>query len=159
MRGVDPPPPPAADSLVPVAKGGAAVAEWTLSIDVAVSPDEAWALVGAPDGVPRWFTKYVEADVEGNRRILRRADGGELVEELLERDDARRYYSYSAIAGAPVASHEASFEVQEAAGGCRIVWWTKTAPKDPGIDMEERLRPAQTEGLARLKALLEGAAA
>jgi hypothetical protein len=132
------------------------VAEWELSVDVTVSPDEAWALVGDPTSVPRWFPKYVDASVDGSTRTLRRDDGGELVEALRERDEARRYYSYSVLRGAPVASHEASFEVREAPGGCSIVWWTKTEPKDPDMDMEARLRPAQTDGLERMKALLEG---
>ena len=130
---------------------------WELTVDVAAPPDAAWELVGDPTGVPRWFPKYVAAEVDGETRTLRRADGGELVERLLERDDTRRRYSYAVVSGAPVSAHEASFEVEEAPGGSRIVWRTMAEPADPAVDMEERLAPAQREGLARMKAILEGA--
>lgn len=132
---------------------------WELTVDIAAPPEVVWDLVGDPTGVPRWFTKYVAAEVDGDTRVLRREDGGELVERLLARDEARRAYSYGVIAGAPVASHEASFEVRAAAGGSRVVWRTTAAGSDPGLDMEERLAPAQREGLARMKQLLEDAPA
>lgn len=131
---------------------------WELTVDIAAPPDAVWDLVGDPAGVPRWFTKYVAAEVTGDTRVLRRADGGELVERLLGRDEARRSYSYAVIAGAPVASHEASFEVREAPGGSRVVWRTTAAGSDPELDMQERLAPAQREGLDRMKRLLEGTA-
>ena len=132
------------------------MAEWELSVDVAVPPEQAWELVGDPVGVPRWFPKYVSASLDGAMRTLVRDDGGELVEELLERDDARRYYAYTVVSGAPVASHRASFEVQAVGDGSRIVWWTRTEPQDPAVDMESRLRPGQEAGLERMKAVLEG---
>lgn len=131
---------------------------WELTTDIAAPPDVVWGLVGDPTGVPRWFTKYVAAELDGDVRTLRREDGGALVERLLERDDARRSYSYSVIAGAPVRTHEASFEVKETPEGSRVVWRTSCEAADPAVDMQERLSPGQIEGLARMKAILEGAA-
>jgi uncharacterized protein YndB with AHSA1/START domain len=130
--------------------------KWTLTVDIDASPDAVWAVIGDPVGVPKWFTKYVSATVDGDTRTLVNDQGGELVERLLTRDDARRHYSYSVIAGAPVASHEASFEVVAEGTGSRVIWTTDTEAKDPAMDMQARLTPAQTEGLQTLKAVVEG---
>jgi Polyketide cyclase / dehydrase and lipid transport len=130
--------------------------EYTLTVDVDSAPDVVWAIVGDPVGVPKWFTKYVEATVDGDIRTLRNADGGELVERLLERDDAARTYAYTVIAGPPLASHHASFTVNAREGGSTIVWHTNAVFADPTIDTEERLAGAQRAGLERLKELCEG---
>jgi carbon monoxide dehydrogenase subunit G len=130
--------------------------KWTLTVDIDASPDAVWAVIGDPVGVPKWFPKYVSATVDGDTRTLVNDQGGELVERLLTRDDARRHYSYSVIAGAPVASHEASFEVVAEGTGSRVIWTTDTEAKDPAMDMQARLTPAQTDGLQTLKAVVEG---
>lgn len=131
---------------------------WDVTIDVAVAPDEAWALVGDPEGVPRWYPLYETCVVEGDTRTLARADGVEMVERLIDRDEARRYYSYGVIAGLPLAHHEASFEVRDAHGGSRIVWHTEAEHDDPDIDMEARLAERQRDALEGLRQVLEALA-
>ncbi|MGE0026986.1 MAG: SRPBCC family protein [Thermoleophilia bacterium] len=128
---------------------------WQRTIDVDASPDATWDLVGDPTSVPRWYPKYETADVTGGQRILRNADGGELVETLDDRDDAARRYSYTVIAGAPVTSYHASFEVQEREGGSRVVWTVEAEPKDPSVDLEARLVPTQEDALRRIKEIVE----
>lgn len=129
---------------------------WVLTIDVDAPPDAAWALVGDLTAVPRFYPKYVAVEVEGDTRVLTNADGGRLVERLLERDDENRVYAYSVVEGAPVASHRASFAVEPNGQGSRIVWSTEAEGRDPAVDMEERLAPGQRDALARMKAILEG---
>jgi len=126
-----------------------------VSVDVAVTPDAAWAVIGDPLAVPRWYPTYVSCVVVGDTRTLRRADGGVLIERLLERDDAARTYAYSVVSGVPLRSHRASFSVVPADGGCRVVWYTDAEPEDPKIDMEARLADRQREALDGLKRLLE----
>lgn len=130
---------------------------WALTVDVAVPPDRAWAFIGDPTTVPQWYPKYTTCEVEGDSRVLRSAEGAVLVERLLERDDARRFYSYSVVSGAPVRTHLASFEVTEAEGGCRIRWATQAEGLDPSVDLRARLEGSQTEALARVKSILEAA--
>jgi hypothetical protein len=131
------------------------MASWELTMDVDAAPEAVWALVGDPASVPRWYPKYVAAEVEGDRRVLRAADGGELVERLLERDDAARRYTYSVVSGAPVRSHRASFEVRERGAGSTIVWRTEAESSDPSADLEARLSPTQADALRRMKELVE----
>jgi hypothetical protein len=126
-----------------------------VSVDVAVSPDAAWAVIGDPLAVPRWYPTYVSCQLVGDTRTLRRADGGELVERMLERDDAARTYAYSVIAGVPLRNHRASFTVVPIDGGSRIVWHTDAEHEDPEVDMEARLADRQREALDGLKRLLE----
>lgn len=130
---------------------------WELAIDVDAPPEAAWALVGDPRSVPRWYPKYVTAEVEGDRRVLTSAEGAVLTERLLARDDAARTYSYSVVSGAPVRSHRAGFAVAPRGTGSRITWWTEAEPADPAADLEGRLRPTQAGALRRMKEILEGA--
>lgn len=128
---------------------------YTVSIDVDAPTDVAWAVVGAPCGVTRWYSAYVRCEVEGTRRILYRADGAEVVEELRDRDDAARHYSYGVVSGVPVHEHHASFEVVERPGGCTVVWTTSGRPEDPDGDLEDRLADRQRAALGQLRAVIE----
>ena len=128
---------------------------WQRTIDVDAPAAATWDLVGDPTSVPRWYPKYETAEVTGSRRILRNAEGDELVETLDDRDDAARRYSYSVISGAPVSSYHASFEVQEREGGSRVVWTVEAEPIDPAVDLEARLVPTQEAALQRIKEIVE----
>ena len=129
---------------------------WQRSIDVDAPASATWDLVGDPTSVPRWYTKYETADVSGGQRILRNADGGELVETLDDRDDAARRYSYSVISGAPVSSLPRQLRGAGARGrqpggvdgGGR-------ARATPRSDIEARLGPTQAEALQRMKEIVE----
>ena len=132
------------------------MASWRLTIDVDAPPDRVWEFVGDPTTVPRWYPKYVSCAVDGDTRVLRSAEGAGLHEALLERDEARRYYAYSVLSGAPVASHRASFEVVARDGGSTVVWITEAEPSDPSVDLEGRLTATQTDALARIKEIVEG---
>ena len=130
--------------------------EYVIAIDIAARPDAVWEILGDPCGVPRWYRLYVGCEVEGDVRRLSRSDGVELVERLLDRDEARRYYAYEILSGAPLRSHWASFEVQDSGdGGSRVLWHTRAEPVDPAGDVEARLGPRQVEALRVLKGMLE----
>jgi hypothetical protein len=130
---------------------------YELAIDVDASPDATWAVVGDLGGVPKWFVKYPECTVDGDLRTLVNAEGGQLVERILERDDKERSYSYSVIEGAPLASHWASFAVVPRDGGSTILWNTRAEFLDASIDPEERLAAGQRGALECLKELCESA--
>ncbi len=130
--------------------------EYTLTIDVDAPPDVTWLVVGDVTAVPKWFAKYVECNVDGDIRTLRSAEGAEVLERLLERDDLARTYAYTVTAGPPLRSHRASFTVVPREGGSTIVWHTRAEFLDESIDAEDRLAAGQRAGLERLKALCEG---
>lgn len=91
--------------------------------------------------------------------MLTTPEGAELVEALLDRDDAARTYAYSVLSGAPVRTHRASFAVVPHGDGSRITWRTDAEPTDPAADLEARLTASQTDALRRMKEIVEAGAA
>ena len=132
---------------------------YTLTIDVDAPVEVTWSVVGDPVGVILWFTKYVECTLDGDVRTLRNADGGVLLERILERSDEERRYRYSVIEGPPLARHEAGFQVLARGEGSTVIWDTDAEFLDATIDTEARLGPAQREGLEQLRVLCESLAA
>lgn len=132
---------------------------WALTVDIDAPPEAVWRFIGDPTTVPQWYPKYVACEVDGDRRTLRTAEGAELHERLLERDEDRRFYSYSVVSGAPVASHLASFEVTAEGTGSRVRWATQAEPLDPAADIRGRLTASQTDALDRVKRIVEGGTA
>ncbi len=130
---------------------------FTVSIDIAAPPEAVWEVVGGRDQVPRWYPQYTGSVTDGDVRVLTRADGTELTERLLERDERRRFFSYSVVSGAPLRRHRASFEVQDdGSGGSRVLWRTEGEPLDEGADLEARLAGRQRSALEGLRALFGG---
>ena len=127
-------------------------------VDVDAPPDAVWAVLGDPTSVPRWYPKYVAAETDGDVRRVHSADGRVLVERLLDRDDARRTYSYTVLSGAPVEDHRASFTVEPRGDGSRVIWRTEGRSTVEGASLEERVRGTQTAALEGLKAMLEAEA-
>lgn len=125
---------------------------YELAIEIDAAPEEVWAVIGNPVDLG-WFEPVEAAHVETDVRYVKMGDGRNLVERLLERDEERRFYSYTVIEGsrAKMLSHEASFEVQELGESrCRVVWRTEAELEDPSIDLESRIGPAQQQGLENL---------
>ncbi len=56
--------------------------DFEVTLDVEASPEQAWAVVGDPCGVTRWYTLYTECRLHGMTRTLSRADGAVIVEDL-----------------------------------------------------------------------------
>ena len=131
-------------------------ADWEVTLDLEAAPEAAWAVVGDPCGVPKWYPLYTGCRTEGNTRTLERADGAVVVEDILSRDDAGMEYSYAVTAGLPLTEHEASFRVEPRGTGSRVVWRTHAVGDDPSVDMEARLADRQREALEGLRALLDG---
>lgn len=125
---------------------------YELSVEIDAAPEEVWAVIGNPVDLG-WFDPVEAAHVEVDVRYVKMADGRNLVERLLERDEERRYYSYTVVEGsrAKMLSHEASFEVQELPDGrSRVIWRTDATLEDESIDLESRIGPAQQKGLENL---------
>lgn len=131
---------------------------FAVEVDVNADPDTVWGVVGDPCGVTLWYPLYTSCRIDGDVRILGRADGVELHERMLERDEKARRYAYSVVAGLPLATHLASFEVAAVPGGSRVVWRTTVSHEDPTIDMEARLVDRQREALTLLKDYIERSA-
>jgi D-threo-aldose 1-dehydrogenase len=137
------------------------VAQASASIDLSVSADEVWALIGGFNSLPDWLPYIPKSELrEGGRvRHLATAGGETIVERLEAFDNTARSYSYSIIQSPfPVAHYLSTLRVQEADEGkkCRVEWsghFTVTA-----VSPEEVCQRFQTlfgDGLNTLAARLE----
>lgn len=97
------------------------------SIQLQVSPDDVWELIGGFGSLPDWLP-YIPKSVLSNGGRVRHLDnpGGESIVERLERyNHAERSYSYSILhAPFPVVNYISTISVtpNEHGGGCRVDW-------------------------------------
>jgi len=133
--------------------------DFEIFVETAVSADAAWALAGDPARIAEWFgpVKSVAIDADTRRAVM--GNGAEIVERLVERDDAARRYSYVVLSGIPdLTSHRATIRVEPTPGGSRIFWRQTATSSKPDYDIEARLRGVMTAGLERLREILESSA-
>jgi hypothetical protein len=130
--------------------------DFSVTVDVAVPAGAAWGLVGNPGRVHEWFGPVASTTIVGDERHAVMGNGTELVERLVDRDDAARRYSYEVLAGIPgLTSHRATISVDEIPSGSRVSWRQTATSDDPQYDIESRLRVAMTRGLEQLRQKLE----
>lgn len=133
--------------------------DFEVAVDVAVPPDTAWGLAGDPVRIHEWFAPASDTAVEGDLRTVTMANGAQLVERLVDRDDAARTYSYVVEQGIPgLTSHRATIRVEEASAGSRVLWRQTATSEVEGYDIEARLSAPMTAALGVLRARLEGEA-
>lgn len=132
--------------------------DFTARVTTAVPPAAAWKLAGDPERIPEWFTPVVEARVDGDERTVVMANGAELVERLVDRDDTAHRYSYEVVSGIPgLTSHRATIAVEAAGDGSEISWRQQATSSVEGYDIEARLGGIMRQGLDHLRDILEGA--
>ncbi len=130
--------------------------DFEVFVDTTVSADHAWALAGDPAAVPAWFPAVKSVELDGDIRRAEMANGAEIVERLVDRDDAARQYSYVVVSGIPsLTSHRATMRVEPTPGGARIFWRQTATSSNPDYDIESRLRGVMTSALERMRAMLE----
>lgn len=132
--------------------------DFTVSVDVAVAPHEAWGLAGDPGRVHEWFGPVVSTSIDGDVRTAEMATGATLVERLVDRDEPGLSYSYEVISGIPgLTSHRATIWVTASERGSAINWRQVATSDNPDYDIESRLSGVMRAGLERLRDVLEGA--
>ena len=122
----------------------------TAEIEIAASPEDAWAVVGDFGGIG-WMPGIDDVTVDGDVRTIAMM-GIEIKEQLVSRDDATRTISYSIVDGpVPVESHQATITVHDAGGASRVTWEVSVAPEGAAM-----FKDIYQGSLAALKERLEG---
>ena len=96
------------------------------SLDLPVSAGEVWDVIGDFNGLPRWNAGVERSDLSsgGKRRTLTLKAGGSVVEDLIDRDEAKRSMSYSIVESAvPVSRHRATLAVVDRGPNQSTVKW------------------------------------
>ena len=96
-------------------------------IEIPVSADEVWHLVGGFNSLPDWLAFIASSKPgEGGRlRHLQTADGGEIVERLQTFDNVARTYSYTIEQSPfPVSAYLATLQVEALTESSAKVTWS-----------------------------------
>lgn len=67
------------------------------TVIIAAHPNEVWDIAGDPDRIADWVPAIAASAADGDERSCTLVDGAELVERILERSDAQRYYDYEIV--------------------------------------------------------------
>lgn len=120
---------------------------------VSVGAESAWVSLRVVGEAHKLFAPVlVDAQLDGDTRTVRFANGMVLRERILDIDDERRRVAYTAIDGPGMTFHHASMQVVDAGPGrCLFLWTTDFLPPDIGAN----LAPLIKQGTDALKRNLE----
>lgn len=125
-------------------------------IDIPVSADQVWQLVGGFNSLPDWLPMIAKSEPgEGGRlRNLHTQNGDLIVERLQTFDNAAKTYSYSIVqAPFPVTDYLATLRVEAKGDGCRVTWSGLFTPQGVSDAMVQTLfEGVYRDGLAAMRA-------
>ena len=131
-------------------------------IEIPVSADQVWQLIGGFNSLPDWLPCIVKSEaLDGGRvRHLQTADGGVVVERLQSFDNVGRTYSYTIEQSPfPVSAYLATVQV-EALGeaSAKVTWSGVFTPAAGTTDAaaEELFAGVYSGGLEALRANFPG---
>ncbi|KAB0495672.1 SRPBCC family protein [Pseudomonas vancouverensis] len=107
------------------------MAKASATIDLAVSADQVWQLIGGFNSLPDWipFIPHSELSEGGRVRRLKTVDGVVVVERLQMFDHGAKTYSYSFVeAPFPVTGYLATIKVEPLGEGARVTWSGRFEP-------------------------------
>ena len=125
-------------------------------VEVNVAAEKAWAALRHVAEPHRLFDPVLsDAELEGDTRTVRFANGMVVQERILDVDDDHRRVAYSVLDGPGMAYHHASMQVVEAGPGrCRFIWITDFLPPE----IRGTIAPLVEAGGKALKTNLEASA-
>ncbi|MFJ3487808.1 SRPBCC family protein [Pseudomonas sp. NPDC090202] len=128
-------------------------------VELPISPDVVWQLIGGFDSLPDWLPYIPKSEVsEGGRvRSLANPSGEAIIERLMAFDEKARSYSYAILqAPFPVTNYYSTLQVKDAGGGkaSRVEWSGSFTPA--GVSDAEATKLFQGIYDDGLKALADG---
>ncbi|WP_339420429.1 MULTISPECIES: SRPBCC family protein [unclassified Pseudomonas] len=127
-------------------------------IEIPVSADQVWQLIGGFNSLPDWLALIVKSEPsEGGRvRHLQTADGGQIVERLQAFDNVGRTYSYTIEQSPfPVSAYLATLQVEALSESSAKVTWSGVFTPAAGTTdaaVEELFAGVYSGGLEALRA-------
>jgi hypothetical protein len=124
------------------------------SVELAAAPDEVWSLIGQFDLT--WHPLVARVSLIGTGigqlRRIETIDGNEIVERLDERDNTRRIYRYSLVAGVSASHYAGTIEVRPSGSGSIAEWRVQyLANNQPDIAVKTQVSALVQTGLGSLK--------
>jgi hypothetical protein len=124
------------------------------SVDLAVSADRVWALIGTFGAM--WHPLIAKIEVIGagigQLRMIETIDGKEIVERLETIDPGQRLYRYTMISGVPATDYTGTLDVKPKGAGSSVEWRVQYwADGQPDIVVRTIVTTLQKTGLEGLK--------
>jgi hypothetical protein len=111
------------------------MAKVSLSTTLPVPARTVWDAIGGFNSLAKWHPAVARSEetLEGEATVRRLTlhGGGSIVERLEAKDDRKRTYSYSIVAGPlPVSAYKATLHVEESKDGksCQVEWSSTFEP-------------------------------
>lgn len=131
-------------------------------ITLEASAQRAWDAIKDFDAIHTWHPAAVSTEMlvgENGRPLAVRefqvADGGFVISELLDYDEARRWFKYRIIkTSMPLRGYVAEMQVDPTEDGCTVRWWGTFHGSDPesadGFDPADAVKGIFRMGLENL---------
>jgi hypothetical protein len=116
------------------------------------SPDDIWAMVGAPERLHEWFPGIVACEVEGRTRTIHTGSGIPMPEDLITIDPILRRFQYR-ITNGMFREHLSTIDVLDLDDGSSVVVYGVDA--DPSA-MALIIGGAAGNALEHLRTIMEG---
>jgi carbon monoxide dehydrogenase subunit G len=92
-------------------------------IAIAAPADDVWRILGDLAATAEWIPGVVEAEVDGDARVCRTADGSEIRERITARSDEERSFSYEqSQVPLPISGSRGTLSVVERGPGSTVAW-------------------------------------
>lgn len=130
----------------------------TETMDSGQAAAAVWAKVGDFCGIAKWHPAVKNCTLSqkdgATFRLLDLGDKATVLEKLVNRDDAKRSYSYMIVEGVlPVQNYVSTISVAEAGAGSKITWVGKFEAKGaPDADAAKVISGVYKAGLVPLAA-------
>lgn len=127
-------------------------------IEVPVSAEQVWQLIGGFNALPDWLPFIVKSEASDGGRVrhLETADGGVVVERLQRFDNVARTYSYTIEQSPfPVSAYLATLQVEALTEASAKVTWSGVFTPAAGTTdaaVEELFAGVYSGGLEALRA-------
>ncbi|MCW3478391.1 SRPBCC family protein [Neisseriaceae bacterium JH1-16] len=125
------------------------------SIELPVSADQVWQLIGGFGALPDWLSYIPDSELsEGGRiRSLRNPAGSAIIERLMAFDEADRSYTYAILeAPFPVVDYRSTLRVREnGPNAAKVEWFGRFTPNGATDEEVSRLfQGIYEDGLSEL---------
>jgi hypothetical protein len=133
--------------------GSALAAEVSKQLDVAATPDKAWAAVGEFCGISDWHPAVEKCELSNQGkdtiRTLTLKGGGTIVEKLVRWEPRKHRYTYAIISSPlPVSNYVATISVEAKGTGSQLSWKGKFKPVGDEAKAKDTIAGIYTDGLA-----------
>lgn len=121
-----------------------------ITVEINASAEKAWKVIGAVDGVDKWFAPILSCRVEGKKRICS-TEAGEFTENIEKVDHQNRIFQYAIPEQnmIPVKNIFGTMKVNDLGNEKSSVEWSATFDVEENKEMEakEMFKGAWTMGI------------